>query len=46
LPFFDRGAVLALLDEVPAMTSGDRALLDPILTRITSLCVLQDRFGL
>jgi asparagine synthase (glutamine-hydrolysing) len=46
LPFFDRGAVLALLDEVPAMTSGDRALLDPILMRITSLCVLQDRFGL
>jgi asparagine synthase (glutamine-hydrolysing) len=46
LPFFDRGEVLELLDRIPQLDSGERALLDPILMRIVSLCVLQERFGL
>jgi asparagine synthase (glutamine-hydrolysing) len=46
LPFFDRAKVLERLDSVPSMDQGDRALLDPVLMRIASLCVLQERFGL
>ena len=46
LPFFDRSKVLARLDSVPNMDPGERALLDPVLMRIASLCVIQDRFAL
>jgi asparagine synthase (glutamine-hydrolysing) len=46
LPFFDRSKVLERLDGVPNMDQGERALLDPVLMRIASLCVIQDRFGL
>jgi asparagine synthase (glutamine-hydrolysing) len=46
LPFFDRSKVVERLESVPSMDQGARALLDPVLMRIASLCVMQERFGL
>ena len=46
LPFFDQGAVLAVLDKLPQMDAGERTAFDQLLMHIVSLCVLQGRFGL
>ena len=46
LPFFDSKAVSALLDRLPDLDDGERSTLDPLILALTSLCVLQDRYGL
>jgi asparagine synthase (glutamine-hydrolysing) len=46
IPFFDRRSVVALLDRLPAMDQNGRASMDPLLFMMTSLCILQKRYGL
>jgi asparagine synthase (glutamine-hydrolysing) len=46
VPFFDQAAVIALLDKLPAMDNYKRIFLDPILTMMLCICILQERFGL
>jgi asparagine synthase (glutamine-hydrolysing) len=46
LPFFDRGAVVALLDQLPTMDEGSRVANDQVLMLLLSACVLQERYGL
>ncbi|HXW96484.1 MAG TPA: asparagine synthase C-terminal domain-containing protein, partial [Gemmatimonadales bacterium] len=46
LPFFDRRAVVALLDRLPAMDQGSRVAYDQVLMIILSACVLQERYRL
>ncbi len=45
-PFFDHGQVAALLDSLPGMEESERSTLDPLIMALTSLCVLQERYGL
>ena len=46
LPFFDPQAVAALLDRLPLLEDEERAALDPLILALTSLCVLQESYGL
>ena len=46
VPFYDQKKVVALLDELPAMTDAGRVEWDPALMSILSACVLQERFKL
>lgn len=46
VPFFDVTSVVALLDKLPKMDQSTRVSLDPIVTMMLCICVLQDRFGL
>lgn len=46
LPFFDSVQVAGLLDELPGMEEHDRITLDPLIMALTSLCVLQERYGM
>lgn len=46
LPFYDQKKVIALLDELPAMSDAERIGWDPVLMSILSACVIQQRFGL
>ena len=46
MPFYDQKKVVALLDELPAMTEAARVGSDPVLMSILSACVLQERFKL
>ena len=46
LPFFDQKKVIALLDDLPAMSESERVGWDPILISLLSACVLQQRFAL
>jgi asparagine synthase (glutamine-hydrolysing) len=46
LPFYDQTKVVALLDQLPAMSDSDRVRWDPVLMFVLSACVLQERFGL
>ena len=46
LPFFDTKRVSHLLDELPGMNVEKRVALDPLIIALTSLCVLQERYGL
>jgi len=46
LPFFEQKKVVALLDDLPAMSDSDRIGLDPILMSMLSACVIQERFAL
>jgi len=46
MPFYNQKNVVALLDELPAMSNADRVGWDPVLTSILSACVLQERFQL
>jgi asparagine synthase (glutamine-hydrolysing) len=46
LPFFDQHKVIGLLDSLSSMDDGARTAIDPVLMVLTSLCVLQQRFGL
>jgi asparagine synthase (glutamine-hydrolysing) len=45
LPFYDQKKVVALLDQLPAMSDADRIGWDPLLMSILSACVIQERFG-
>jgi asparagine synthase (glutamine-hydrolysing) len=44
LPFYDQKQVIALLDQLPAMSELDRIGWDPVLMSVLSACVLQERF--
>jgi asparagine synthase (glutamine-hydrolysing) len=46
LPFYDQKKVVALLDQLPAMSDSDRMGYDPTLMSVLSACVIQQRFGL
>jgi asparagine synthase (glutamine-hydrolysing) len=46
LPFYDQKKVVALLDQLPAMSDSDRVGWDPALMSVLSACVIQERFGL
>lgn len=46
MPFFDRRAVVGLLDRLPEMDQGSRVSYDQILMVILSACALQERYGL
>lgn len=46
LPFFDRAEVIRLLDRLGDLQPAERAGADSLLLLATSLCVLQERFGL
>ena len=46
LPFYDQKKVVALLDQLPAMSDSERMGLDPALMSVLSACVIQERFGL
>ncbi len=46
MPFFDRHAVIALLDRLPEMDQGARVSYDQILMVILSACALQERYRL
>jgi len=46
LPFYDQKKVIALLDQLPAMSDSDRVGWDPALMSVLSACVIQERFGL
>jgi asparagine synthase (glutamine-hydrolysing) len=45
LPFFDRRAAVDLLDRAPELESGVRAMLDPLLMVMVSLCLIQGKLG-
>jgi len=45
MPFFDRSAVIDLLDRLPAMDTGARVANDQVLMLIVSMCALQERFA-
>ncbi|HXJ59350.1 MAG TPA: asparagine synthase (glutamine-hydrolyzing) [Verrucomicrobiae bacterium] len=46
LPFYDQKKVIALLDELPAMSDPERVGWDPVLMSLLSACVLHERFSL
>jgi asparagine synthase (glutamine-hydrolysing) len=46
MPFFDQGAVVALLDRLPQMDTGARVANDQVLMLLVSMCVLHEGFGL
>ncbi|HSS01996.1 MAG TPA: asparagine synthase (glutamine-hydrolyzing) [Kofleriaceae bacterium] len=46
LPFYDRAAVVQLLDEAPAMDPLSQAAVDNVFSGILSACFLQEKFGL
>lgn len=46
MPFFDQRSVVAFLDRLTDPDRETRTASDPLLTYMTSLCVLQERFGL
>jgi asparagine synthase (glutamine-hydrolysing) len=46
LSFYDQKKVVALLDQLPAMSDSDRIGWDPVLMSVLSACVIRERFGL
>jgi asparagine synthase (glutamine-hydrolysing) len=46
LPFYDRTAVINLLDKLPEMDSRSLTAIDFVLMPVLSACLLQERFGL
>jgi asparagine synthase (glutamine-hydrolysing) len=46
IPFYDQKKVVALLDQLPAMSDSDRMGWDPVLMSVLSACVIRERFGL
>jgi asparagine synthase (glutamine-hydrolysing) len=46
LPFYDQSKIIALLDQLPAMSDSDRVGWDPVFMSVLSACVIQERFGL
>ena len=44
MPFFDQKEVVALLDRLPGMDTGERTANDQVLMLLASMCVLQDRY--
>jgi asparagine synthase (glutamine-hydrolysing) len=46
IPFFDRAAVLRLLDELPRLPARERAATDPVLMLVLTASLIQERFSL
>jgi asparagine synthase (glutamine-hydrolysing) len=46
VPFFERAAVTALLDQLPALDEGTRIGLDAAFLMILCTCLLQQRYAL
>ncbi|NMO21281.1 asparagine synthase (glutamine-hydrolyzing) [Pyxidicoccus fallax] len=46
LPFFEPRKVRELLERLPRLSTHEQGLLDPMLMELTSLCLLQRRYGL
>lgn len=46
VPFYDQSKVIAMLDKLPEMDDLARTLLDSVLIKMLSVCVLQEQFGL
>lgn len=46
VPFYNQAAVIQLLDQLPVMSENERAVIDPVLMKMLSVCILQERFGL
>ncbi len=46
VPFFDRKAVLRMLDDLPAMDEASRTSMDPILYMMASIGVLHEKYSL
>ena len=46
LPFYNQAAVIQLLERLPAMSEQQSVCIDPVLMKMLSACVLQERFGL
>jgi asparagine synthase (glutamine-hydrolysing) len=44
IPFYDQKKVVAVLDQIPAMSDSDRIAWDPVLIYVLSACVLQEKF--
>jgi asparagine synthase (glutamine-hydrolysing) len=44
MPFFDQKEVVALLDRLPGMDTGERTANDQVLMLLASMCVLQERY--
>jgi asparagine synthase (glutamine-hydrolysing) len=45
-PFFDRRAVIALLDQLPGRPPAHQAALDPLIMMMVSIALLHERFRL
>ena len=43
LPFFNREAVVRLLDRMPTMSHQLQVSLDPVILMMASMCILHDR---
>ncbi len=46
VPFFDQKKVVSLLENLPKLSDGERAALDPVFMMIVSASCIQDRFKL
>ena len=46
VPFYNQAAVIQLLEQIPDMNESKRAAIDPVLMKMLSACILQERFGL
>ena len=46
MPFFDQKKVVALLENLPNLSEGERAALDPVFMMMVSASCLQSRFNL
>ncbi len=46
VPFFDQKKVVSLLENLPKLSEGERAALDPVFMMIVSASCIQDRFKL
>lgn len=46
LPFYNQAAVIQLLDRLPEMSEQQSVRIDPVLMKMLSACVLQERFRL
>ncbi len=46
VPFFDQKKVVQLLENLPKLSEGERAALDPVFMMIVSASCIQDRFSL
>jgi asparagine synthase (glutamine-hydrolysing) len=44
MPFFDQKEVVALLDRLPVMDTGERTANDQVLMLLASMCALQERY--
>jgi len=46
VPFYNQAAIVRLLDKIPTLDASQRGIIDSVLLRMLSTCILQERFGL